>query len=76
MKKKIYFVALLLCVAGFLGSIFMVGYHWYQEKQATSRFEELVELWLFPQAPSVTAVNATVLTINNFFHILIIFTPY
>lgn len=44
MKKKIYFVALLLCVAGFLGSIFMVGYHWYQEKQATSRFEELVEL--------------------------------
>lgn len=44
MKKKIYFVAVLVCLAGFCSSIFMVGYHWYQEKQAASKFEELAEL--------------------------------
>lgn len=44
MKRKMYAVALLLCIASFCGSVFMVWYHWYQEKHAASRFEELVEL--------------------------------
>lgn len=44
MKRKMYAVALLLCIISFCGSVFMVGYHWYQEKHAASRFEELIEL--------------------------------